>query len=121
MKRAYTLAYMVMLVALVVVAIHAFTQAVPVLAPLGLLMAASAPLVYFGWLYSAGSKPGSEPLEAHPVLPSAVAGLGAVISAVAVYRFGDDWRGYLAAGIAALIGWMIYVRWAAKPDAPKDS
>lgn len=108
MKRWFISLYLTALTALLVLgALKLGRPEVPLLAPLGLVVAAAAPLAFFGWLFAAGPAR----TERHPVLVSAAAGLGAVLSAAAVYRYGETWNPYLAGGIAALVGWLVYVRW----------
>lgn len=120
MKRWFISLYLLALVALLVAGILMLARPqVPLLAPLGLIVAAAAPLGFFAWLFIGGPAR----TDRHPILVSAIAGVGAVLSAVAIYRFGEAWNPYLAGGIAALVGWMIYVRWYSvqpgTPNAPK--
>ncbi len=89
-------------------------QPVPWMGPAGLILAAGAPLAYLDWLYLV--KPAHA--EPHPVLVSVIAGFGAVMAMVTVYRFGDDHQVYLAAALVALIGWLILVRWHLRTHGP---
>lgn len=119
MKRWFITLYLSGLVALLVAGILMLARPeVPLLAPLGLIIASAGPLGFFAWLFVGGPAR----TDRHPILVSAIAGTGAVLSAAAVYRFGETWNPYLAGGIAALVGWMIYVRWysvqPATPNAP---
>jgi len=119
MKRWFITLYVTALVAaFVFAALMLARPEIPLLAPLGLLVAAAAPLGFFGWLFAAGPAR----TDRHPILVSSIAGLGAVLSAAAVYRYGEAWNPYLAAGIGVLVGWMVYVRWYSvqrdAPDAP---
>lgn len=119
MKRWFITLYAAALAAVFVFAALMLARpAIPLLAPLGLLVAAAAPLGFFGWLFA--TNPART--DRHPILVSAIAGLGAVLSAAAVYRYGEAWNPYLVGGIGVLIGWMVYVRWYSvqrdTPDAP---
>ncbi len=119
MKRWFISLYLLALLALLITgALMLARPAVPLLAPLGLIVAAAGPLGFFGWLFAA--RPART--DRHPVLVSAIAGLGAVLAAAAVYRYGEAWNPYLAGGIFVLVGWMVYVRWYSvqpvTPNAP---
>lgn len=119
MKRWFITLYVTAIAAIFVFAALMLARpAIPLLAPLGLLVAAAAPLGFFGWLFAA--RPPRT--DRHPILVSAIAGLGAVLSAAAVYRYGEAWNPYLAGGIGVLVGWMVYLRWYSvqreTPDAP---
>lgn len=119
MKRWFISLYLLALLALLITgALMLARPEVPLLAPLGLIVAAVGPLGFFGWLFIAGPAR----TDRHPVLVSAIAGLGAVLAAAAVYRYGEAWNPYLAGGIFVLVGWMAYVRWysvqPATPNAP---
>jgi peroxiredoxin len=108
MKRWFITLYLLALTAgLVVSALMLARPAIPLLAPLGVIVATAAPLAFFGWLFIAGPAR----TDRHPILVSATSGLGCILSAAAIYRYGDTWNPYLAGGITALVGWMVYVRW----------
>jgi len=117
MKRWFITPFVAALAATFVFAALMLAQpGVPLLAPLGLLVAAAAPLAFFGWLFATGPAR----TDHHPILVSSMGGLGAVLSAGAVYRYGEAWNSYLAGGIAVLVGWMVYVRWySVQQEAPK--
>ncbi len=89
----------------------------PWMGPVGLILAAGAPLAYLDWLYMV--KP--EHVEPHPVLVSVIAGFGAVMAMVTAHRFGDDHQVWLAAALIALIGWLILVRWHLRTRGPGAS
>lgn len=114
MKRWFISLYLMLLAALVVVALYGLTLPVPWSAPAGMLLAAVAPLTFFVWLM--GARPART--EAHPVIVSVLSGLGAVVSMMAVYRYGDDLQPYLVGGVAALAGWLAYVTWYSRQPAP---
>ncbi|MDX1625496.1 MAG: peroxiredoxin family protein [Wenzhouxiangellaceae bacterium] len=108
LKRWFITLYLAMLAAfLTFAALKLARPDIPLLAPLGLLVAAAAPLGFFGWLFAAGPAR----TDRHPVAVSVIAGIGAVCSAAAIYRYGETWNPYLAGGIAVLVGWLLYVRW----------
>ncbi|MBY6203562.1 redoxin domain-containing protein [Halomonas denitrificans] len=116
MKRWFITLFLLSLVALLVFAALMLARPeVPLLAPAGLIVAAAAPLGFFAWLFIGGPAR----TDRHPVLVSAIIGLGAVLCAAAVYRYGEVWNMFLAGGIGVLIGWMIYLRWySVQPAAP---
>lgn len=107
MKRWFISLYLTLLTALVVVAIYAAFDSRPWLAPAGMLLAAIAPLTFFGWLMLA--RPART--EAHPVIVSVLSGLGAVLAAMTVYRYGQAHQPYLVGAVLALAGWLVYVNW----------
>jgi len=114
MKRWFISLYLMLLAALVVVAIYSVFHAHPWLAPAGMLLAAVAPLTFFGWLMLA--RPART--EAHPVIVSVLSGLGAVLVAMTVYRYGDAHQPFLAGALLALAGWLVYVTWYSRqPEA----
>lgn len=117
MKRWFITLFLLSLIGLLVVgALVLARPGIPLLAPAGLIIAAAAPLGFFVWLFVGGPAR----TDRHPILVSAITGVGAVLSAVAVYRYGEEWNAYLAACIGALVGWMVYVRWySEQPAAPK--
>src|SRR5690625_4658145 len=104
-----------------------------VTALLALLLVPVAPLAWQGgrWLYSAGLFPAAGSplafmvhhqlrpagLARHPLLVSAVSGLGCAMIMVAEQRFGThlSWALYPAAG--ALLTWMLWQRWRRSPSA----
>lgn len=114
MKRWFISLYLMLLAALIVIGLYGLTRPVPWTAPAGMFLAAAAPLTFFIWLASA--RPART--EAHPVIVSVLSGLGAVVSMMAVYRYGDDLQPYLAGGVAALAGWLAYVTWYSRQSAP---
>jgi len=114
MKRWFISLYLMLLAALVVVALYGLARPVPWTAPAGMLLAAVAPLTFFIWL--AGARPART--EAHPVIVSVLSGLGAVVSMMAVYRYGDDLQPYLVGGVLALAGWLAYVTWYSRQPVP---
>jgi peroxiredoxin len=117
MKRWFISLYPLVLAALIVWALYAFTLAVPLTAPAGLLLAAASPLTFLCWL--AFARPART--EAHPVIVSVLSGLGAVLAMMAIYRFGDDHRPFLAGSILALAGWLAYVAWYSRQPAPRGA
>jgi peroxiredoxin len=114
MKRWFISLYLMLLAALVVVGLYGLTRPLPWAAPAGMFLAAVAPLTFFVWLASA--RPART--EAHPVIVSVLSGLGAVVSMMAVYRYGDDLQPYLIGGVLALAGWLAYVTWYSRQPAP---
>lgn len=77
------------------------------MAALGSLLSAAAPLAF---VLLRGIWHDRLPPEAHPVLISAMSGLGAVMAMVAVHRFGDQYEVFVAASALALISWLAWVR-----------
>ena len=114
MKRWFISLYLMLLAALVVVGLYGLARPLPWAAPAGMFLAAAAPLTFFIWLASA--RPART--EAHPVIVSVLSGLGAVVSMMAVYRYGDDLQPYLIGGVLALAGWLAYVTWYSRQPAP---
>ncbi len=116
MKRWFITLFLLALLGLLVFgALMLARPEVPLLAPAGLIIAAAAPLGFFAWLFIGGPAR----TDRHPVLVSAITGVGAVLSAAAVYRYGEAWNAYLAGGIFVLVGWMVYVRWySVQPGTP---
>jgi peroxiredoxin len=79
----------------------------PFLSWLGLALAAGAPAAFFAWLYLAGRARTSR----HPVLVSAVCGLGTAITMAANWRYGSaSGIVHLWAGLG-LLAWFAYLRW----------
>jgi len=117
MKRWFISLYLTVLAALVVTGLIGLAGPPPWLAPFGMMLAAGAPLAFFVWLLL-GKPPRT---DAHPVLVSVVSGLGVVLSMIAVWRFGDTWQPWLMGGLAALAGWMVYVRWYSRQREPDDA
>ncbi len=114
MKRWFISLYLVVLAALVVTALYGLTRPMPWTAPAGMLLAAIAPLTFFTWL--AGARPART--EAHPVIVSVLSGLGAVVTMMAVYRYGDDLQPWLIGAVVALAGWLAYVTWYSRQPVP---
>ena len=114
MKRWFISLYLATLAALVVIALYGLTRPVPWAAPAGMLLATIAPLTFFTWL--AGARPART--EAHPVIVSVLSGLGAVVTMMAVYRYGDDHQPWLIGAVVALAGWLAYVTWYSRQPAP---
>jgi len=114
MKRWFISLYLMLLAALVVLGLYGLTRPLPWAAPAGMFLAAVAPLTFFIWLASA--RPART--EDHPVIVSVLSGLGAVVSMMAVYRYGDDLQPYLIGGVVALAGWLAYVTWYSRQPAP---
>ena len=79
---------------------------VPELAVVGLLLSTSAPIAFFIGLY-AFKQPRTQP---HPVWVSGLSGLGAVMIMVTIYRFGDQHLIWMGGALAALVGWMLYLK-----------
>ncbi|GAB4173258.1 MAG: hypothetical protein Kow0020_08440 [Wenzhouxiangellaceae bacterium] len=107
MKRWFISLYLLLLGVLTIWALTAMPANPVMLGPAGLMLAAGAPLAFFIWLVIA--RPART--ESHPVLVSIAAGLGAVLAASAEYRFGPQYRPLLVAALAALAGWLAYLRW----------
>ena len=116
MKRWFISLYLVVLAALVVTALYGLTRPMPWTAPAGMLLAAIAPLTFFTWL--AGARPART--EAHPVIVSVLSGLGAVVTMMAVYRYGDDLQPWLIGAVVALAGWLAYVTWYSRQPVPGE-
>jgi len=114
MKRWFISLYLTVLAALVVTALYGLTRPLPWTAPAGMLLAAIAPLTFFTWM--AGARPART--EAHPVIVSVLSGLGAVVTMMAVYRYGDDLQPWLIGAVVALAGWLVYVTWYSRQPAP---
>lgn len=114
MKRWFISLYLLLLAALVVAGLYGMTRPVPWTAPAGMFLAAAVPMTFFIWLASA--RPART--EAHPVIVSVLSGLGAVVSMMAVYRYGNELQPYLMGGVAALAGWLAYVTWYSRQPAP---
>lgn len=114
MKRWFISLYLVVLAALVVTALYGLTRSLPWTAPAGMLLAAIAPLTFFIWL--TGARPART--EAHPVIVSVLSGLGAVVTMMAVYRYGDHLQPWLIGAVVALAGWLAYVTWYSRQPAP---
>lgn len=114
MKRWFISLYLILLAALVAVALYGITLPMSWSAPAGMLLAAAAPLTFFVWLLVA--RPART--EAHPVIVSVLSGLGAVVSMMAVYRYGDELQPWLIGAAAALTGWLVYVTWYSRQPAP---
>jgi len=96
---------------LTLVSLYAFTQSirgtVPLLAWLGLTLAAFAPLAFFGkaFLFKSPRTP------RHPVGYSILSGLGLVMTMAMSYRYGQAAGAiHIWAGIT-LLGWLAYLRW----------
>ncbi|AKS42095.1 hypothetical protein [Wenzhouxiangella marina] len=77
------------------------------MAPLGAMLSALAPL---GFVLIRAIWHDRLPPEAHPVLVSALSGLGAVIAMVATNRFGEQYEIFVAAAALALVAWLLWVR-----------
>lgn len=114
MKRWFISLYLTALAALVVTAFYGLKVSAQWTAPAGMLLAAIAPLTFFIWMTAA--RPART--EAHPVIVSVLSGLGAVVTMMAVYRYGDDLQPWLIGGVAALAGWLAYVSWYSRQPAP---
>jgi len=114
MKRWFISLYLMLLAALLAVGLYGLTRPLPWTAPAGMCLAAAAPLTFFIWLMSA--RPART--EAHPVIVSVLSGLGAVVSMMAVYRYGNELQPYLIGGVLALAGWLAYVTWYSRQPAP---
>lgn len=69
----------------------------------GLLLCAMAPMVFV--LY-----PPKTETARHPVIISALIGLGCVMIMVGVQRFGDTHQPMLGLAVAVLVTWMIFQR-----------
>lgn len=113
MKRWFISLYPFVLAVLAVAAGWGFTRPLSWLAPTGMLLAALAPLGFFFWLATA--KPPRT--DAHPVLVSVLAGLGAVLAMFAVYTRGDAHQPFLLGAVVALAGWLVYLSWYSKQPA----
>ena len=117
MKRWFISLYLTVLATLVVMGLFGLTLEVPLTAPAGLLLSAMAPLTFFTWL--AGARPART--EAHPVIVSVLSGLGAVVTMMAVYRYGDQLQPWLIGAVVALAGWLAYVTWYSRQPVPVDA
>ena len=78
----------------------------PALASAGLLLATSAPLVFFIGLHWFKQKRTVH----HPVWVSVLSGFGAVMIMVAIYRYGDQHPFWMLSALATLAGWMLYLK-----------
>ena len=114
MKRWFISFYIAVLAGLVVTALYGLLLPVPWAAPAGMLLAAIAPLTFFTWL--TGARPART--EAHPVIVSVLSGLGAVVTMMAVYRYGDQLQPWLIGAVVALAGWLTYVTWYSRQPLP---
>jgi peroxiredoxin len=91
--------------------IHALVQlargADPLLAWLGVSLAALGPLAFFAWVLLA--KPART--ARHPVEYSVVSALGLGVAMVAIWRYGDGaGQAHIWAGVS-VIAWFCYLRW----------
>ncbi|GEM_PF-3216597 len=92
--------------------------AVPELPAVGLIITASAPLLFLLRLRIA-----PPPEKRHPVTTSAAMGLGCAMIMIGIQRFGDDHRWLLGLALAALCAWMLYQRYhfrSGREPEPKD-
>ncbi len=79
------------------------SPATPALIGAGLMLCAGAPLLFL----LRKKKPAA---RQHPVLISALCGLGCVMIMIGVQRFGDQHQPMLVLALLVLVGWMAYQR-----------
>jgi lysophospholipase L1-like esterase len=112
LKPVFAGVYFLTLIGLLIVALLALDRPVPTLGPMGLLIAALSPLVYFFWLVLA--RP--QETEVQTVLVSVFCGLGVVMTMVTVHRFGEVHQWLLALAALVLVGWLACLRGCLRPD-----
>ncbi len=105
--KAYPIVYLLMLSGLSLHALISLFQSAPLLAGMGLLLSCLAPLGFM--IVDRYQQPSRR--EGHPVMISMLCGFGAVMTMVAVERFGDHYQAFVMGSAIALAGWLIYVRW----------
>jgi len=105
--------------ALAGLSVWAVFQTQPAMGPIGALLAATAPLIFLLGLLL-GKRTAYRGSDAHPVLVAAFSGLGAVISMVAVTRFGEVHERYVTWSALSLLVWLVWVRlvWRKLPRDP---
>ncbi len=117
-----TAAALITLAALLASSVWVGLSPAPWLFPLGLALAALAPLLFIS-IYRARAQTA---LDAHPILISVASALGCVLTMVGVQRFGEDHQWTVWAALAALVIWMIWQRHQRRPrpdqtrDEPSD-
>lgn len=110
--RALELAFLLLLLALLgVAAAQLVDPAGAALPGLGLLVVVLAPL---GFLIRIRLSPSRD--KRHPVVISALIGLGCAMIMVGIQRFGDQYNGLLALALLTLICWMLYQRYVWRSD-----
>ncbi len=105
--KAYPLLYTLVLIGWLVYALISLVHSAPLLAGSGLMLSCLAPL---GFLIRAHFFAVVRS-EAHPVMISVLSGFGAVMTMVAVDRFGNQYQIFVLGSAMALAGWLVYVRW----------
>lgn len=79
------------------------------------IMVAGAPLIIYGGLLLVATaplgfvlRPPATDSRQHPVVISALCGLGCVMVMVGIQRYGDHHQPVLVAALLVLLGWVIY-------------
>ncbi len=105
--RALELAFALLLLALVAIAgATLFDPAQPALPALGLLVVALAPLAFLVRARRLGSEE-----KRHPVVISALIGVGCAMIMVGIQRFGEHYNWLLMLALLTLVCWMLYQRY----------
>ena len=106
MKHWFVPIYVLILLALWIIAWIGLILSSLSLVAIGLIISTSAPLAFFIGLYVFKRKR----TEPHPVWVSMLSGLGAVMIMVVIYRYGDQHPIWMGGAITTLTGWMLYLK-----------
>jgi len=118
LKRYFITLYLAFLVVALFLGVFAlFDPASAPLSGLALILAAGAPLVFFGWLLI--GRPARTAV--HPLAPTLLTGAGVVLIMLQSQSSGAPTDHFFWLAATAFVGWYAYVRWYSRlprPDLP---
>lgn len=113
LQRLYTPVFAIALLIVLAIGLGQWLNpGVPELPAIGLIITAIAPLAFLIRLRLAAPQE-----KRHPVVISAIMGLGCAMIMIGIQRFGDDHRWMLVLALLTLCAWMLYQRYHWRSDS----